>query len=407
MDKKGIIRIRAGKKGSIRAGHPWIFRSQILKKDPDVKAGDVVTVLGAEDKFIGRGYYNPKSEISIRLLTFTDEAIDKKFFVKRISEALGKRESLKKLTNAYRVIFSEGDGLPGLIVDLYKDTAVFQVLTLGMEKLKPLVVESMKDVIGPKYIYEKSQSPFRKLEGLKDINGWRGIVSSAEKSGNSLLAMTKIEIFEGKTKFLVDIENGHKTGFYLDQRKSRLGLEGFCNDKSVLDLFCYTGGFAVSAAVYGARHVMGVDIKEEWLKLAEENARLSGVAEKTEFVKGDAFIKLKEISESGRKFDVIILDPPSFLKNRESLVSASKGYKELNTLAIDTLTDGGILATFSCSHNMPNDKFSEILKESAKACGRKISILKRCHQDIDHPIVRAIPETEYLKGYFLKVSSQD
>lgn len=392
--KNKTIRLRTGKKGVIKNGHPWIFRSQIQNAALGIKPGDIVTIQTADGKLIGRGYYNPKSEISVRLLNFDNDVIDQNFFDNRFKEALKKREALKAVTSAYRVIFSEADMLPGLIVDIYKDTAVFQALTLGMDKLKPLFLNSILQILSPKYIYERSESPFRKIEGLKDIKMWHG-----EKGENP------VEIFEGKVRLLIDIENGHKTGFYLDQRRSRLALENISKGKKVLDLFCYTGAFSVAAAVYGASEVRGVDTKKEWLDLAEKNAQLNNVLQKIEFVKADAFSALKKICDSGEKFDIVIIDPSSFLKTRESIKMASKGYAELNTLGMKILNDGGVLATFSCSHNMPGAAFSEILKKSAAASGVKISILKRCHQDIDHPIVRTIPETEYLKGYFLKINS--
>ena len=392
MKNEKSVRLRKGRKGVIRPGHPWIFKTQLTKPDPTIKPGDIISVTDDKGKFVGRGYYNPKSEIVVRLLTFLDEPIGNDFFHNRIAQALDKRKDLSSVTNAYRAVFSEADGLPGLIIDLYNDTAVFQALTLGMEKFKSQVADVIDEILKPKYIYEKSASPFRKLEGLKDVTGWWG------DEGKSL-----VEIFEGRARFLVDIVNGHKTGFYLDQRKSRLALEGISKNKKVLDLFCYTGGFSISAAVYGAKHVLGTDIKEEWLKLARGNAVLNNVGEKTEFVKGGAFEVLKNINNSGEKFDIIILDPPSFLKKRESITTAAKGYRQLNTLAMESLSDGGILATFSCSHNMPNELFSKIVKESAAAAGKQFTIIKRCHQAEDHPVIRVIPETEYLKGYFLKV----
>ncbi|MFA5143318.1 MAG: class I SAM-dependent rRNA methyltransferase [Candidatus Omnitrophota bacterium] len=406
MSEKKNIRLRSGKKGVRKAGHPWIFKGQLTKLDPAIRPGDIISITDDKNKFIGRGYYNPKSEIAVRLLTFTDEPINRDFFYKKIAAALKRREPLlnigaglnlphrKGITNAYRVVFSEADGLPGLIADLYNDTAVFQILTLGMEKFKTEIADVIDDLLKPKYLYEKSASPFRKIEGLKDVTGWWG------GEGKGL-----VEISEGKVRFLVDIINGHKTGFYLDQRKSRIALEGISRGKDVLDLFCYTGGFSVSAAISGARRVIGVDIKEDWLNLARENARLNGVHEKTEFVKGDSFAVLKDMSGSGKKFDIIALDPPSFLKGRESRVTAARGYRELNSLAMKSLSGGGILATFSCSHNMPNELFSKVIKESADAAGRKFTILKRCRQAEDHPIVKGIPETEYLKGYFLKMES--
>lgn len=388
------IHLRPGKKGIIRPKHPWIFKTQIQKTSSGLKPGDIVTVSSAEKKFIGCGYYNPKSEISIRLLSFENRAIDKSFLAEKIKIAVEKRRGLLKITNAYRAVFSEADELPGLILDIYNDTAVFQILTLGMEKFKSDIVDVIDEILKPKHIYEKSSSPFRKLEGLKDVVGWWG------DEGRPV-----VEIFEGKVKFLVDIINGHKTGFYLDQRKSRMALENISKGKKVLDLFCYTGAFSITAATYGASKVRGVDIKKEWLDLAAKNAQLNNVLDKVEFVKSGAFEALKEICASGEKFDIIIIDPPSFLKTRESIKMASKGYAELNTLGMKALSEGGILATFSCSHNMPNAVFAGLVKRSAAAANKKITILKRCHQAEDHPIVRTIPETEYLKGYFLRVTA--
>ncbi len=404
MKHEKSVRLRTGKKGVLRPLHPWIFKNQLLKTDPAIKPGDIISVTDGGGKFVGRGYYNPRSEIAVRLLTFIDELVDGNFFAKRISEALEKRKHLfigraglnmpyhKDITNAYRVIFSEADSLSGLIVDVYNDTVVFQALTLGIDKVKSEITDAIDDIVKPKYIYEKSISPFRKLEGIKDMAGWWG------DPGKGL-----IEISEGKAKFLVDIVNGHKTGFYLDQRRSRMALENIAKDKKVLDLFCYTGGFAVSAAIYGASYVRAAEIKEGWIKLAADNAKLNNVSEKIGFVRGDAFEVLKNINDSGEKFDLIIADPPSFLKSRESIIAATKGYKELNTLAVKALSEGGILATFSCSHNMPNALFAKTIREACAMAGKKYTILKRCHQAEDHPIVRSIPETEYLKGYFIKV----
>lgn len=386
-----IIRLRKGKKGRLKAGHPWIFKGAIAKVAPFFKSGDIVSILTNEDKFVGRGYYNPASSIAIRLLTFKSETINEEFFRKRIEAALIRRDYLKDITNAKRLIFSEADFLPGLIADLYNDTLVFQVFTLGAELLKGTILEIIKDIVNPKFVYEKSDSPFRKIEGLKPVKKWIGTEGQ-----------TKIRIREGLAEFIVDIENGHKTGFYLDQRKSRLALRTIAKGKRVLDLFCYTGGFSINAALGGAEKVIGVDIKKQWLELARENAMMNNISDKIDFIDGDVFLILKKIINSNEKFDIVISDPPSFAKDKRSLMAASKGYKELNVLAMKALNIGGILATFSCSHNIPNDVFSYILKESAKITGREFTILKRCHQDKDHPIVKTIPETEYLKGYFLQ-----
>lgn len=387
------IRLRQGRLGRHNPLHPWIYKGQFLK-NPSVNPGDIVSVISAEGSFLGRGYYNPKSEISVRILTSKDEAIDRAFFDSRIKKAIEKRKGLLSKTSAYRVVFSEADELPGLIMDMYSDTLTFQILTLGMENFKNIIVECAGGILKPRYIYEKSVSAFRKLEGLKDIRGWHG------DQGDTI-----VEISEGKERFLVDLLNGHKTGFYLDQRNSRLAMEPLSKEKKVLDLFCYAGAFSVSLASFGAREVMAVDIKDEWLDLGRKNARLNNVGEKIKFIKADAFSKLKDINSSGEKFDIIIVDPPSFLKHRASIKSASKGYGQLNLLAMKALEDDGILATFSCSGNMPNEVFSDILKKAGREAGKKLTILKRCHQAEDHPIVRHIPQTEYLKGYFLKIEN--
>jgi 23S rRNA (cytosine1962-C5)-methyltransferase len=390
-----IITLRTGKKGKLKPGHPWIFKGQALKTPPGIRAGDIVTVVNGQGEFVGRGYYNPASEISIRLLTFKDEPIDGTFLQKRIEDAIAKRSFLSGTTNARRLIFSEADGLPGLVVDQYNDTVVFQISTLGMERMKEGLLRVLADIVNPKYIYEKSDSPFRKKEGLKTIKKW--CLYDGE---------TNIEIHEGPAKFVVDIENGHKTGFYLDQRKARAALKDISKGKTVLDLFCYTGGFSVNAALGGAKRVVGVDIKPEWLAMARKNAELNGVSDKIEHIEGDAFEVLNNICNSGEKFDIIIVDPPSFLRSKKDLITAVKGYRELNTLAFKTLSDGGVLCTFSCSHNMPNKIFSDVIKDAAGLAGKKFTILKRCRQDKDHPIIKEIPETEYLKGYFLRATDE-
>lgn len=393
--KQKTVKLRGGKTGRHDPTHPWIFRNQLLKGvDPAIRPGDIVSVVDAENAFLGRGYYNPHSEIAVRLLTFRNEGIDDRFFYGRIADAVGKRAALLAKTDAYRAVFSEADSLPGLIVDVYKDTAVFQMLTFGIAKQEDVIVRAIRDIIRPKFLYEKSISPYRQVEGLKDIAKWHG------EQGPSV-----VEIGEGRVRFLVDVVHGHKTGFYLDQRRNRMALEPFAKDARVLDLFSYTGGFSVSAAVFGAREVTGVDIKRDWLELAERNAALNDVAGRVNFLEGDTFAVLREAAGQAEKYDIVILDPPSFLKTRESLQSAARGYKELNFLAMSAVKPGGILATFSCSHNMPNELFSDVLKKAAHEAKRDYTILKRCHQSEDHPIVRTVPETEYLKGYFLRIGS--
>jgi 23S rRNA (cytosine1962-C5)-methyltransferase len=389
------IKLRSGRLGAHRAGHPWIYKRQILRTDPSIRPGDIVNVIAPDGKYIGTGYYNSHSDICIRILTFTNEPIDAGLFRSRMAAADEKRSKIKPLTDAYRVVFSEADGLPGLVIDRYGGTVVFQALTLGMERFKETIIDLIDEILKPEYIYERSDSPYRKFEGLEERRGWWG----DEGSGC-------VEISEGRARFLVDIVRGHKTGFYLDQRSARLAIGSAAKGRDVLDLFSYTGGFAVHAALGGARSALGVDIKEDWLALAGRNSELSGVGKITEFARSDAFGYLKKMKTEGRLFDIIIVDPPSFAKAKYSLASASRGYEELNTAAMRCLKDGGTLATFSCSHNMPNEIFSGILKKASEKAGKSVSILKRCHQAQDHPIVRAIPETEYLKGYFLRITEK-
>ena len=388
-----IITLRTGKKGKLKPGHPWIFKGQALKVPPGISPGDIVTIVNGKGGFVGRGYYNPASDIAIRLLTFKEESIDASFIHRRIKDAVEKRGFLNDVTNAKRLIFSEADALPGLIADIYNNTLVIQIYTLGMDKLRGVILDAVRDVVAPKYIYEKSDSPFRRIERLKPVKCWVGTPGVAE-----------VEIDEDRAKFIVDVENGHKTGFYLDQRRSRLALRAISKGKRVLDLFCYTGGFSINAALGGAKDVFGIDIKRDWLDLARRNAALNNVSDAVKFNDSEAFEAIKNICDSGEKFDIIVVDPPSFLRSKRDLASAAKGYKEINTLAFKALSSGGVLCTFSCSHNMPNKMFSDVVKEAAVCAGKKFTILKRCRQDRDHPIAKEVPETEYLKGYFLKTA---
>jgi 23S rRNA (cytosine1962-C5)-methyltransferase len=288
--EKGTIIVRPARRDRGEDKHPWVYKSRIVSVGAGVEPGDVVTVVDRKGVFIGRGYYNPASMISIRLMTRQDEYIDKGLFDRRIAAALEKRKEMTLESNAYRLIFSEADELPGLVIDIYADTAVFQTFTLGMEKLKNIAVQSLKDIAAPSRIYEKSDSFIRDLEGLSEIKGWWG------DRGDRY-----VEIFEGSVKYCVDVEEGHKTGFYLDQRRSRLAFSRIAKNKRVLDLFCYTGGFGVAAAAYGASNVLAIDTKEDWLELGRKNAVLNGVSEKIKFVKGDSFPCWRGLPKKMRK----------------------------------------------------------------------------------------------------------
>ncbi len=374
-------------------GHPWIYRSQIGSVSEE-SPGDIYAVHSASGFLLGKGYYNPRSEITVRLFTYKDEVIDEAFFESRIKKALQFRNKYVKDTNAYRVVSSEADGLPGLIVDKYADHLVFQILTLGMEKRKETVVAALKKALNPAFIYEKSDAPSRKLEGMNEVKRWW------EEEGKA-----EVEIFEGKLKFIVDISGGHKTGFYLDQRDSRRAIKDFVKDKKVLDCFSYTGGFSVYSSFYGAKEVLGIDIHKASVELANRNAKLNGLSEeKIRFKTGNIFNELKRFDAKRERFDVIILDPPSFVKSKNALEGALTGYKEINLRAFKILDEGGILATFSCSGHIEEELFLQVILDAAFDAKRGVKILNRCSQPLDHPVDPFIPQTLYLKGLVLEAS---
>ena len=375
--------------------HPWIYKNHVSEVKKNICAGDVAEIYTHDKRYLGTGYYNPDSVIAIRILSVKQESIDKNFIAERVLQAFTKRDGIRKISNGFRVVSSEADGLPGLVVDLYNDTAVFQINTLGMDRFRNEIVSSISEIIKPAHIFEKSDANVRGIEGLKPALSWHGI------EGNE-----RVEIQEGKVKLIVDIVHGHKTGFYLDQRKARMAAGGFAKGSRVLDVFCYTGGFSVHALANKAYEAVCVDLKDQWLDLVKINAGLNNISGSLRCIKGSAFNVLDDLIRDKELFDVIILDPPSFLKSRHGLNTAVKGYLELNRKVMKLLKEKGVLCTFSCSHHMRNEIFSDMLKQAAELENKTFSILKRCRQDKDHPVIPGIPETEYLKGYFLSVNSK-
>jgi 23S rRNA (cytosine1962-C5)-methyltransferase len=379
-----------------KSSHPWIYKNHIALVDPEINTGDIADIITHDNKYFGTGYYNPKSLIAIRIISFNEEQIDKHYFTKYISNAFQKRAQIKKISNAFRIVSSEADLIPGLIMDQYNDTIVFQINTAGMDKFKNEIIYAINEIIKPDYLFEKSDTLVRRIEGLKKEVNWYGA------SGKE-----NVEIYEGKAKFIVDIVHGHKTGFYLDQRKARMAITNFAKGRRVLDVFCYTGGFSVHALQNNAKEALCIDLKDEWLDQVKINAGINNIENSLTCIKGAAFNILNKLIQKKEVYDMIILDPPSFLKSKHGLKTAFKGYLELNRLAMHLLSEKGILCTFSCSHHMRNELFFEMLKNAAELENKTFSILKRCHQDKDHPIITEIPETEYLKGYFLSVSTKN
>ncbi len=378
----------------VKAGHPWIYKSQIKYVDKEIRSEEPVAIYTDQKKWVGIGWFNPLSTISIRLLTRQqDEAINVLFFEKRIKEALRWRKTYLPSASSLRWVNSESDGLPGLIVDQYQDYLIIQTTTLGMDIHKSLVVEILKSIFQPKGIYERNDFQARALEGLPLIQGCL--------DGNSPPEFLEIE--ENGIHFWVDVFHGHKTGFYLDQRDNRQMASSLSKNKEVLDCFSYTGGFSMSCLKGGAKKVLSIDISEEALAIAQKSAALNHVETRWEGLLGNGFDFLKQFDREGKKFDMIILDPPSFTKRKDSIEGALAGYKEINLRAMKMLRAGGVLISASCSHHIQESLFEDILLDAARDAKKILKLIHRGTQGLDHPILPNIPETQYLKCLFFEV----
>ncbi len=392
--KLPTLSLRPAKHERIRNGHPWIYDNE-LQLDAEAASlpnGSLVDIVDSHKRFVGRGYYNGRSKIAVRLLTYhCKESIDRAFFQRRLQQCLRYRQQIGYHGN-YRLVFSEGDGLPGLIVDRYNHVLVLQTLTLGMDTQKQIIADILTEQLAPAGIYERNDVAVRQSEGLPEQAGFLSEPFD-----------TDIIIEEEDARFLVRVAQGQKTGFYLDQKENRRQLKRFVQDAKVLDCFCFTGAFAVMAALYGAAHVTAIDSSEDALLIARENARLNNCSDKIEFVHGNVFDFLSSSQSSVGQYNVIILDPPPFAKNRSALAAAARGYKEINLRAMKMLRSGGFLLTFSCSHHMDLLPFKNLLAEAARDAGRSIRQLATLHQALDHPMCWHMPETAYLKGFLLYV----
>jgi 23S rRNA (cytosine1962-C5)-methyltransferase len=386
------IHLKKDREVPVLRGHPWIFSGAIERADGDQDNAGVADVYDHGKNWIARGLYSPKSQIRVRVLTWEKETIDQNFFLRRFTRALSLREKyLARSTNAYRLINAEGDFLPGLIVDRYGDFFVCQFFTAGMDLFKEDIVSALSALALTKGIFERSEGRVRDEEGLKPAAG--------VLAGDAPPDLITVE--ENRFKFLVDVRRGQKTGFFLDQRDSRGFLSTAARDRAVLNSFSYSGAFSVYAFGGGAREVVSFDSSLPALELAEKNLALNGFAESPgELLKGDAFAYLKE---ADRKFDLIVLDPPSLAHKRSDVSAATGGYKFLNLHALKHLNPGGLLLTFSCSQHLSIDLFQKVVFGAAVDATRKVSIVKRLGQPADHPISLHHPEGEYLKGLALRV----
>ena len=393
-----IVKLKKGRDKSFNRKHPWIFSGAVDSVKDVNQNGETVKIISGDGKILGYGSYSSHSQISVRVLSFNpDETIDKDFFKRRIENAAQFRNQIVEdsLTNAYRIVNAEGDLLPGLIVDKYDDFIVCQFLSAGAEFWKKDIVEILVELFNPTGIFERSDSTSREKEGLTQSTG-----VLYGKQPEDL-----IEVVENGNKFLVDLIHGHKTGFYLDQRENRKLLESFSAGKDILNCFSYTGGFSVYALKAGANKVINVDSSSEALVLSEKNFSLNKINSlKYENVNDDVFKYLRKLRDANQQFDVIVLDPPKFAESASQIEKASRGYKDINLLALKLLKKNGTLFTFSCSGHIVPELFNKIIADAAADSGREVHIIKYLTQSPDHTMLTSFPEGLYLKGLVCKVN---
>ncbi len=391
------IILQEGREKALNRRHPWLFSNAIDKVINTPNRGDTVEVLSSKGQWLARAAYSPSSQIRARIWTFNEaEHIDLDFFVHKISRAWQLRQSLfnEQDTNGIRVIAAESDDLPGVTIDKYQDVLVVQLLSAGADAKRSLIVKALQQVFPAHGIYERSDVDVRKKEGLKPVTGWLHL---PKETGEVLIK-------EHGMSLLVDIIQGHKTGFYLDQRASRAAVKRFAQDADVLNCFSYTGTFAVAALTGGARHVTNVDMSELALTTATRNAELNKLdLSRLTNIKADVFKLLRQYQEQGKQFDLIILDPPKFAENKSQLNSACRGYKDINRVAMQLVKPGGLLFTFSCSGLMEEALFQKVVADAALDARRDCLFIERLQQDSDHPVASFFPEGYYLKGLICKI----
>jgi 23S rRNA (cytosine1962-C5)-methyltransferase len=388
FDLDSQVQITPAAQRRIRQGHLWVYAGEV-KKEPAEGNPAIVRVLDASGNILGHAFYSRESQIRLRFLTRDPEPISPEFFKDRILRSIGRRRTLLEDAEACRLVFGEGDLLPGIIVDRYRDYIVLQTLSNGAEAIKPLLIDIFLEALGPAGILERNDVKARRLEGLQE--------SRSVLWGN---VPEEVEIVEGGNRFIVDLLRGQKTGFFLDQSQNRIAAGKYVWGQA-LDCFTHTGAFALQFA-RNCESVVAVDISPESLALARKNSELNGY-QNVEFTLGNVFDFLREMESSGRTFDTVCLDPPAFAKNRKSLAGARSGYKEINLRALKLLRRDGILITSSCSYHMSEDDFFGLLCEAAQDAHRYIQVVERRSQASDHPILAGMPETHYLKCFFLRV----
>ena len=392
-----IVTLKKGEGRTLKAGGAWVYDNEIDSIMGSFENGDILTVHDFDGYFLGYGFINTKSKITVRILSRKkDTVIDDAFLEERVQAAWDYRKQVID-TGSCRLIFGEADFLPGIVVDKFADVLVVESLALGIDKLKLQILDAVKRVLAKdgitvRGIYERSDAKVREQEGMERYKGFIGEPFD-----------TRVEIVENGVKYIVDVEDGQKTGFFLDQKKNRAAMHSVCKGKRVLDCFTHTGSFALNAGIAGATEVIGVDASELGVEQARENARLNGLEDKVSFVCADVFDFLPALEEKGEKFDVVILDPPAFTKSRNSIKNAVKGYREINVRGMKLVKDGGFLATCSCSHFMDPELFHKTIMEAARGAHKRLRQVEFRTQAPDHPILWAADSSYYLKFYIFQV----
>ncbi len=389
----------------VENGHPWIYEAEVISEEGDAENGALVDAVSEKGKYLGTGFLSLNSKIRIRLVSRNaNDRFDEAFWRRRVQYAWEYRKAVMGADiGACRVIFGEADAFPGLTVDRFQDILVTQTLSIGMERIKPMLFPILVDVLnadgaGIKGVYERNDVAIRALEGMEQGKGWYPI-PNLEQPDSTVTTIT-----ENGIEYLVDVENGQKTGFFLDQKYNRQALARIARGRKVLDCFTHTGSFALNAAKGGAEHVTAVDISETAIEMAKANAERNGLSDRMDFVTADVFDLLTELLSAGKKpYDLIILDPPAFTKSRKTVNAAERGYREINSAALKLLPPGGYLATASCSHFMPTELFEKMLVRAASDAGVQLRQIEQRQQAPDHPILWNVPETDYLKFYLFQI----
>lgn len=394
---EAIVTLKKGEGRTVKSGGMWIFDNEIANITGSFTNGDMVIVHDFDGYPMGKGFINQNSKIRIRLMTRDSrQEIDREFLRQRVKDAWEYRKKTVD-TSSCRIIFGEADFFPGLVIDKFSDVLVVESLALGIDRLKLLIIELLKEILSEdgieiRGVYERSDAKVRINEGMERIKGFIGGEFH-----------TDVEITENHVRYIVDVKDGQKTGFFLDQKYNRLAIQKLCKDAKVLDCFTHTGSFALNAGIAGAKEVLGIDASQSAIDRAIENAKLNGLEERVSFRCQDVFECLPEMEAEGEKFDVVILDPPAFTKSRNSIKNAIKGYREINLRAMKLVKDGGFLATCSCSHFLTYELFTETIRQAAGNVHRRLRQVEFRTQSPDHPILWAADESYYLKFYIFQI----